>query len=415
MNMLGSLVFSVAFSVVAGTCPPQGFDSTNNFDLASFASKPWYIQQQAVTTYLPKEQNYCVSAEYTVLNKKTLLGYDIKVHNIAHEQDGKIHDSGDLIYAKVVDAKSGKLEVAPYFLPTVASGAYWVIDYDESQGYALISGGAPTVPGEGGLCRTGTGVNGAGLWIFTRQQTRSEDLVQKVRGIAETKGFDLTVLNDVDQSNCSPLFTSRGVTATSSVVDTTCPPKGFDSTQTFDLPMYASKPWYIQQQAVTAYLPKNQNYCVSAEYIILAKKTFLGYDIKVHNVAYEQNGKIHDSGDLIYAKIVDAKTGKLEVAPSFLPAPLSGAYWIIDYDESQGYALVSGGAPTVAGEGGFCRTGTGVNGAGLWIFTRQQTRNENLIQKVRRIAETKGFDLTVLNDVDQSSCPPLLASFAVVV
>jgi len=175
-----------------------------NFDLTTFVSKTWYIQQQAETKYLPKTENYCVSAAYAILDKKTLLGYDVQVHNIAYEKDGKIHDSGNLIAAKIIDAKTGKLAVAPYFLPTFLAGAYWVIDYDESDGYALISGGPPTLEGENGLCRTGSGVNSAGLWIFTRQQTRNEDLVQKVRQIAKRKGFDLSVLSDVDQSHCPP-------------------------------------------------------------------------------------------------------------------------------------------------------------------------------------------------------------------
>jgi lipocalin len=239
--------------------------------------------------------------------------------------------------------------------------------------------------------------------------------VQKVRKIAESKGFDLAVLNDVDQSNCLPLPSESALPSVEvSFASRSCPPAGFDSIQKFDLAAYVSKPWYIQQQAVTTYLPKDQNYCVSADYTLLEKKTFFGYDIKVRNIAYEKNGKVHDSGDLIYAKIVDGKTGKLEVAPSFLPAFLSGEYWVIDYDESDGYALVSGGPPKLAGENGLCRTGSGVNGAGLWIFTRQQARNEILVQKVRKIAESKGFDLAVLNDVDQSSCPPLPMSAALV-
>merc|ERR1712137_1244805 len=135
------------------------------------------------------------------------------------------------------------------------------------------------------------------------------------------------------------------------------------SVQTFDLAKYASRPWYIQQQAATIYLPENENYCVSARYTVLEKKTLLGYDVKVRNVAYEKSGKIHDSGDLIYAKI--------------------------------------------EGKDGLCRTGQGVNQAGLWIFTRQQVRDDNSVRKVRNIAEKKGFDLTVLNDVDQTNCPPL--------
>merc|ERR1719379_485015 len=94
------------------------------------------------------------------------------------------------------------LAVAPFFLPYALSGDYWILAYDEAQGYALISGGAPTKSFEGG-CRTGTGTNGSGLWIFTRQRNREETLVQKVRGIAAEKGFDLSVLNDVDQTECN--------------------------------------------------------------------------------------------------------------------------------------------------------------------------------------------------------------------
>merc|ERR1712066_238677 len=90
-------------------------------------------------------------------------------------------------------------------------------------------------------------------------------------------------------------------------------------------------------------------------------------------------------------------------------------YWVIVYDESAGYALVSGGAPKIDGQGGLCRTGTGVNQAGLWIFTRQQTRDEALVQKVRQMAQSKGFDLSVLNDVDQSNCPALPSTNALIV
>jgi len=284
-----------------------------------------------------------------------------------------------------------------------------VIAYEESEGYALVSGGAPKIEGEDGLCRTGTGVNEAGLWIFTRQQLRDDALVQKVRQIALGKGFDLSVLNDVQQAGCPALpgqLTAVPMPALQH--SAACPPTGFDSIQSgFDLDAYVSKPWFIQQQAETAYLPKEQNFCVSAQYTRLEKKTLLGYDIKVHNVAYERDGEKHDSGDTLYAKIVDAKTGKLEVAPYFLPPALSGAYWVLAYEESEGFALVSGGAPTHDGEDGLCRTGTGVNGSGLWIATRQQRRDEGLVQKVRAMALAKGLDLTVLNDVDQTTCPPL--------
>merc|ERR1711982_298248 len=102
--------------------------------------------------------------------------------------------------------------VAPCFLPTIFSGPYWIVAYDESEGYALVSGGQPNVKGEDGGCSTGTGVNYSGLWIFTRSQERDEELVLRVRGIAEEAGFDTSVLNDVDQTNCAEY---KGHTVTS--------------------------------------------------------------------------------------------------------------------------------------------------------------------------------------------------------
>jgi lipocalin len=184
-------------------CPPEDFSTVSNFDLKSFIASRWYIQQQMPTAYLPESQNRCVYAEYKELAKKTFWRYGIQVHNHAEDVAAphKVHDSGDFICAKVVDESAGKLEVAPCFLPSIAAGPYWVLDFNDEEGYALISGGAPTKSGPGG-CRTGSGTNDSGLWIFTRQQKRDEALVQKVRGIAAQKGFDLSVLNDVDQTGC---------------------------------------------------------------------------------------------------------------------------------------------------------------------------------------------------------------------
>merc|ERR1711957_388492 len=185
------------------TCPPPGFSSASNFDLDSFVSSRWYIHQQMPVTYLPASQNRCVYAEYKKVSK-TFWGYDVEVHN--HAEDvalpHKVHDSGSLICAKIVDAATGKLEVAPCFLPSITAGAYWVIDYSESDGYALVSGGPPTHAAPGG-CQTGKGVNGSGLWIFTRKQERDGALINQVRDIAAKKGFDLSVLNDVDQTSCT--------------------------------------------------------------------------------------------------------------------------------------------------------------------------------------------------------------------
>jgi len=64
------------------------------FDQAAYASAPWYVQQQAVTQYLPTSRNYCTKAEYEVLDKATSpWGYTIKVKNSDADSSGKTRDS----------------------------------------------------------------------------------------------------------------------------------------------------------------------------------------------------------------------------------------------------------------------------------------------------------------------------------
>ena len=187
----------------ASQCPPTDFESIQDFDLDGFISKRWYVQQQMEVKYLPKSENRCVYAEYKLQEKKTFWRYDVAVHNYAEgvQPPHTPYDSGSKLCAKLVDKTRGQLEVAPCFLPSFLAGPYWVLDYDEAAGYALISGGPPKIATDAG-CKTGSSTNNAGLWIFTRKQTRDDALVEKVRTIAAKKGFDLSVLNDVDQSDC---------------------------------------------------------------------------------------------------------------------------------------------------------------------------------------------------------------------
>lgn len=196
----------VLLSLVGASSACAPVTTQPNFDVDAYISGRWYIQQQMVTHYLPESQNYCVYAEYQKLDKPTTWGYTIQVHNHAETRDHKAHDSGKFICAKPDGSGDpAKLNVGPCFLPRLpgwTTGPYWILAFDNSKGYALVSGGQPTIETSDGLCKTGSGVNGAGLWIFTREQQRNDALIQEVRGIAQSKGFDLSVLNDVDQSNC---------------------------------------------------------------------------------------------------------------------------------------------------------------------------------------------------------------------
>jgi len=184
-------------------CPPVR--TQPGFNLDTFISQPWYIQQQQVTTNVPAELNYCVSAQYSLFERPTFWGYTVGVRNLAYNASGGVMDSGDTLAAYSADAKDpAKLAVAPTFVPNFLAGPYWVLHHDEAEGYALISGGQPEVYTPEG-CKISESPTDAGLWIFTRAQQRNETLVQKVRGLAADQGFDLRVLNDVDQTSCPGL------------------------------------------------------------------------------------------------------------------------------------------------------------------------------------------------------------------
>jgi len=169
----------------------------SGFNLDQFISAKWYAQEQQEVLYQPLENFYCVTAEYTKYENPTFWGYTIRVDNRSKDKDG--NDSNAILGAKLEGSPTvGELIVAPDFLPDVAGGPYWVVAYDEDEGYALISNGAPDEPSDNGGC-TVTSFTGGGLWIFTRDWRRDETLIQKVTGIAKDLGYDTSVLNTVSQ------------------------------------------------------------------------------------------------------------------------------------------------------------------------------------------------------------------------
>lgn len=148
-------------------------------------------------------RTHSVYAEYTIKSPN-----NVAVHNYANEGGvNNIIREADLC-ATVRDPENdpGRLAVGPCFLEfanRLLYGPYFIVAYDEAEGYALISGGSPTIPTKDGLCTTQRGFNNAGLWIFSRSNVRDEALIQKLRGIAVEKGFDVDVLEDVQHEGCT--------------------------------------------------------------------------------------------------------------------------------------------------------------------------------------------------------------------
>lgn len=193
------LLAALTVAVAASTCPPANFVTVDNFDLDAYISKRWYVHQQMQGALEPKDLFQCQWTEYSMMKKHSFWGFSIAGHDHIDMPDGSAKDLHPC--AKVVDEEHGKLEVGECFLPTLAAGPYWVVAYNETEGYAAVSGGPPTLTFPNG-CRVGTGHVKSGFWIFSRSQQRDEALVQKVRSILGAKGFDLTALQDVNQTNC---------------------------------------------------------------------------------------------------------------------------------------------------------------------------------------------------------------------
>eukprot|EP00729_Bicosta_minor_P025410 gene25410-20109_t len=132
-----------------GVCPPPGFDTQGaldgGFDIKWYASGTWYIQQQMPIVYLPNGYNYCVAATYSIKTAPTALGYDLSILNHAENAAGEQPSGPKTLCGKVVNATAGKAEVAPCFLPAALSGPYWIVAFDQKGGWALVSGGPPTI------------------------------------------------------------------------------------------------------------------------------------------------------------------------------------------------------------------------------------------------------------------------------
>merc|ERR1712086_632145 len=198
-------IFAILGSVSALSCPPANFTTpfeiNANFNLTAFISARWYVQQQMECGLEPANLFQCQYAEYKQLTKKTFWGFSIQGHDHIdmippNRTSMDLHPCVD-----VVDEARGKLQVGQCFLPKLASGPYWVYQYDETQGFAAVGGGLPKEEFPGG-CRTGTGHVNSGLWIFTRLQQRNDTLVDSVRGLLGDMGFDLAALKDVPQTGC---------------------------------------------------------------------------------------------------------------------------------------------------------------------------------------------------------------------
>lgn len=224
--------------------------------------------------------------------------------------------------------------------------------------------------------------------------------------------------------------------------DAQCPPRGFSRraaenvrTGGFSLDEYVSRPWHVQMQVPIVYQPVENLFCVRATYALLSESesraeaetdTETGMDqgvfdddirISVVNECRRRSVEGPSCGTKNMplcartssraARKPDTEPqGRLQVGPCFLSSVFYGPYWVVAYGNGE-WVVVSGGEPENQGEktDNTCTTETErVNGSGLWIMTRKQVADKDIIQAAVNAAEKLGFDVAMLVPVAQKGC-----------
>lgn len=120
-------------------------------------------------------------------------------------------------------------------------------------------------------------------------------------------------------------------------------------------------------------------------------------------------GPLKGTNMLLNAVVVDEDAGKLKVGPSFIPSLLYGPYWVAALADDYSWAVISGGPPTKASNGACTNVASGPgalfgNGEGLWLFHRSPNPSGAMLAEMRAAAAQKGFDISLLQSVDQTGC-----------
>jgi len=229
----------IALSVSAPTkdSPCEPVSVLGDFNLTKYTSHKWFIQKQQAIKYLPVNERFCVVATYDQTDAT-----HVKVHNYANigKVNGEVDDSDTHVKALggicgKATSETGKLAVGPCDLSIIshfAFGPYWVVaagddncvkadcPQPETYTWAFVSGGQPTIKTAGG-CTPGTGVNNAGMWIFTSDSDRNQTQIDMIDAIGTQKGFDMSMLGDVVQAGCKYAPAAPNATLIAPNADTT--------------------------------------------------------------------------------------------------------------------------------------------------------------------------------------------------
>lgn len=194
----------------SGTRPIQNFSYP---DAANYIKYPWFPQFQNPQSYQTKDELQCTSAHYTkkVNEQKNAVkegGWFLDVSNMG-ETTNQANDTKGFLCAKIhdLDKAEGWLDVGPCSMKF--GGPYWIVKYNDAEGYAIILGGMPdrmvlpdkesTLPVKCGFRNKMTN----GMWAFTRQRNPPAALKTKLMDIMNNElKLDTSDLLTTPQDNC---------------------------------------------------------------------------------------------------------------------------------------------------------------------------------------------------------------------
>ena len=200
-------------SVLALSCP--FIQPMENFNTTEYIRSTWYIQQQQVTGYQPENTLYCVAQTLDKTNNTVpfFSGPVISVSNYANVDNvngQSLNMNNFTLCARQVNSSlPSEILNGPCWLPNLFAGPYWVIDAGPSPSnysWAIVSGGPPTVQYPDGNCSTSeNGVNGSGLWLFTRDNVKENVAyyVNLMRQSLKVLGYSVSQLLPVQQQGCN--------------------------------------------------------------------------------------------------------------------------------------------------------------------------------------------------------------------
>lgn len=187
-----------------GACRDAG--PVANFSLKEYVDREWYVAAQKPTPYQPTSDFFCVRANYTIIDERTISIWNTASRNGV---DGApINGLAWFRLRGIIEEVPSKISVGMAFLPTFTYGPYWVVATDvatdseefRERGYswAIVSAGPPAIPRANGLCEPV-----GGLWLFVRDPDASDEIVSQMKDTVRSLGMDPDVLVPVLQAGCS--------------------------------------------------------------------------------------------------------------------------------------------------------------------------------------------------------------------